>query len=134
MTYVLDASVAIKWVLPESDSDRAVLLQNLELIAPDTFPVEIAHALTRSERRGILPVGTAGDRLTDILAFAPTFHSSFSLLWRGVDLSSQTRTSVYDCLYVALAEAESCELITADAKLMRALPNAPLLDLATFSP
>jgi predicted nucleic acid-binding protein len=60
MKYVLDASVALKWVLPEVDSDKAVILQNqftnnvCELIAPDTFLVEVAHALTRAERKGVI--------------------------------------------------------------------------------
>lgn len=55
MKYVLDASVALKWVLPESNSAKAMTLgedykrQIHELIAPDTFPVELAHALTRGE-------------------------------------------------------------------------------------
>ena len=57
MKYVLDASVALKAVLPETDSDKAVALieafqkQIHELIATETFLVEVAHALTRSERR-----------------------------------------------------------------------------------
>lgn len=44
MKYVLDASVALKWVLPELDSDKAIRLQEAyenkvhDLVAPDTFP------------------------------------------------------------------------------------------------
>lgn len=47
MKYVLDASVALKLVLPEADSATAVLLvqdyknQIHELVAPDTLPAEI---------------------------------------------------------------------------------------------
>lgn len=50
MKYALDASVAAKWVLPEPDSSKAVALRDdfrqavHELLAPDTFPAEIAHA------------------------------------------------------------------------------------------
>jgi predicted nucleic acid-binding protein len=60
MKYVLDASVAVKWVLPEPDSPEALALRDAyrtqvhELIAPDTLPIEVAHALTRAERRKIL--------------------------------------------------------------------------------
>jgi predicted nucleic acid-binding protein len=35
-----------------------------------------------------------------------------------VDISSQTRSGLYDCLYVALAEREGCELVTDDQKLI----------------
>jgi predicted nucleic acid-binding protein len=54
MKYVLDASVALKWVLPEKDTSKAVLLRNAyrqslhELMAPDIFPAEIAHALAKN--------------------------------------------------------------------------------------
>jgi predicted nucleic acid-binding protein len=67
MKYVLDASVAVKWVMPEADSDKAVslriayLMRVHELIAPDIFPVEIAHALTRAERRNLLQQGGNSD-------------------------------------------------------------------------
>jgi hypothetical protein len=70
MKYVLHSSVAFKWVVPEIDSDKALRLRDdfnrgfVELIAPDVFPSELAHALTRSERQGRLapPVRpTAGE-------------------------------------------------------------------------
>ena len=60
MRFVLDASIALKWVLPEQDSDKAISLQTdfekkiHELIAPDTFAIEVAHSLTRTERRGLI--------------------------------------------------------------------------------
>jgi predicted nucleic acid-binding protein len=53
MTFVLDASVAIQWVLSEPDSSKAISLRDdfrnqvHNLIAPETFLVEVAHALTR---------------------------------------------------------------------------------------
>lgn len=56
MKYVLDASIALKWVLPEADTPQAVRLRNAyrqklhELLAPDIFPAEVAHSLTRAER------------------------------------------------------------------------------------
>jgi predicted nucleic acid-binding protein len=119
MKYVLDASVAIKWVLPEPDSSKALSLRDdfqrriHELIAPDTLAVEVAHALTRAERRNILQPGEAAIRLSRILSFPPDLQPYLLLLPRAVELSSQMRIGVYDCLYVALAERESCQLITA---------------------
>ena len=72
MRYVLDSNIALKWVLPEADSDKARLLraeyqnQIHELLAPDVFPVEVAHGLTKAERRGIIPMGDADRLLTNI--------------------------------------------------------------------
>jgi len=57
MKYVIDSSVALKWVLPEPDSAKAIQLRNdfhhavHELLAPDVFPIEIGHALTKAERQ-----------------------------------------------------------------------------------
>jgi predicted nucleic acid-binding protein len=57
MKYVLDSCIALKWVLPERDSGKAIQLRNEyrrgihELLAPDVFVAEIAHSLTRAERR-----------------------------------------------------------------------------------
>jgi hypothetical protein len=44
-----------------------------------------------------------------------------SVFYRSVEISSQTRAGFYDCLYVALAEQENCQLVTADDKLINAL-------------
>lgn len=66
--YVLDSSVALKWVLPESDSAKAIQLRLdyqrgvHELVAPNIFYVEAAHALTRAERQRRIAV-SAGWRL-----------------------------------------------------------------------
>jgi predicted nucleic acid-binding protein len=60
MKYVLDSSVAFKWVVIEAHSDKARHLRDEfrmglhELLSPDVFPVEVAHSLTRAERQGRL--------------------------------------------------------------------------------
>jgi predicted nucleic acid-binding protein len=130
MKYVLDSNVALKWVLPEKDSAKAAALRDdaqagiHELIAPDIFPVEAAHALTRAERRGTIAVGAADVHLFNILQTGPKLHSYLALLKRAVGISSVERVGVYDCLYVGLAEREGCEFVTADDKLMKRLKPA----------
>ncbi len=127
MKLVLDASVAVKWALPEIDSDKAVRIRDdylaglHELLAPDVFPIEVAHCLTRAERQGRIAVSEAAILLHDILLLLPDQHPSLLLLPRACDLSSQARIGVYDCLYVALAEREGCDLVTADDRLVKNL-------------
>lgn len=124
MRYVLDSSVALKWVLPEPDHAQAIKLRDdtrsglHELLAPDVFPIEIAHSLTRAERQGRLSVVQGWPSWQLIMADAPTLHPYLPLLPRAYGLSSALRTGTYDCLYVALAEREGCELVTADARLV----------------
>ena len=127
MKYVLDASVAAYWVLRNPLQAKALKLraeyqQNIhKLIAPSHFSGEIASALTKAERQRLIPTGEARKLIVDVLNTPPILYSLTPLFYRAVEISSQTRTAFYDCLYVALAEQENCELITADAKLINAL-------------
>lgn len=129
MKYVLDASVAVKWELQESDSADALSLLDdidaglIEVVAPNTFPVEVAHALTKAERRGLIPPGEASLGLTEVMTANVTLFDSISILPRAVELASMKRIGVYDCLYVALAEDLDLELITADARLVKSFPE-----------
>jgi predicted nucleic acid-binding protein len=134
MKYVLDSNIALKWVLAEPDSARARQLRDdfqkafHELLAPAIFEVEIAHALTRAERQGKIAVGQAGILWADIMSTPPRLQQSGSLVPRAIAISSAMRVGIYDCLYVALAEREPCELLTADAKLVTNLqPHFPLI-------
>jgi predicted nucleic acid-binding protein len=124
MTYVLDASAALCWVLPRPNSGKALQLQTdfqnavHELIAPSVFSGEVASALTKAERQKLIPVGDARPLLGRIMRTPPVMHPYEPLLDRAVDISSQARIGLYDCLYVALAEREGCELVTDDQKLI----------------
>lgn len=140
MRAVVDASVAVQWVLPEPQTPKAVRLRNEfragfhELLAPDIFPAEVAHALTRAERKGILRPGLSVRRLNSVLSDPPALHPYLPLLGQAVAISSATRQGLYDCLYVALALREGCDLVRADRKLIANLQAAYpfLMDLATM--
>jgi predicted nucleic acid-binding protein len=140
MKYVLDSCVAFKTVLAEQDSDKAQRLcedyQNNvhELLSPDVFAVEIAHAITRAERQGRISPAEGARLLTDMLNRLPAMHASPPLLPTAYHISSDARIGVYDCLYAALAEREGYELVTSDDKLIRKLqPRFPsILPLASL--
>ena len=127
MKYVVDSSVAFKWEVAEINSDKADALRNdfrntiHELLAPDIFTIEASHALTRAERQARIAVGQARVLLLDILTTPPQFFPFQPLLLRAIDISSKMRIGVYDCVYVALAEREACNFVTADARLVNAL-------------
>lgn len=134
MIYVLDSSAALKWVLPEPLADKARRLRDdyqagtHQLLAPDLLFAEAGHALTRAERKKIIPVGDSTFLLADLLSTSPRFHPFGPLVPRALTISSQTRQGFYDCLYVALAERESAELVTADDKLVKNLqPQFPFI-------
>ncbi len=127
MKYVLDSSVALNWVLPEADSGKAIRLRNEysnghhELLAPDIFPTEIANGLASAERQNRIRTGEWAIFLNDVLSAAPALHHSSPLLIRAMEIAIATKRAVYDCIYLALAEAEDCELVTADHQFARGL-------------
>jgi len=99
-----------------------------ELIAPSVFSGEVASALTKAERQKLIPVGDARPLLGRVMRTPPVMHPYEPLLDRAVDISSKTRSGLYDCLYVALAEREGCELVTDDQKLIANLkPHFPFI-------
>jgi predicted nucleic acid-binding protein len=120
MKYVLDCSVALKTVLPEVDSWKAIqLLKEYrqaihELLAPDIFPPEVANGLATAERQARIQSGEAGIFLADLLQNAPIIYSSIPLLARATEISVADKVAVYDCIYLALAEREGCEMVSAD--------------------
>jgi predicted nucleic acid-binding protein len=82
MRYVLDSSVAFKWFVPETDSDKALRLHDdflaatLDLLSPDVFPVEVTHALTRAERQGRITTAQGTQLFSDLLQTLPVLVSS----------------------------------------------------------
>src|SRR5712692_7335332 len=107
MKYVLDSNIALKWVLPEPDSPKAKELRDNfqraahELVSPEVFEVEVAHALTRAERQGKIAVGQAGILWADIMSTSPRLEQTGPLMPRAIAISSLMRAGVYDCLYMA---------------------------------
>ena len=124
MMYVLDSCVGLKWIFLEADSDIARKLRDdftngvIELLVPDIFPVEVAHAITRAERANRITPAEGERNMNNMLTLLPSVHDSLKHIPRAYELSSKFRIGVYDCLYVALAEREQCELITADQRLI----------------
>jgi predicted nucleic acid-binding protein len=76
----------------------------------------------KAERRRLFPHGEAIPKLADILRTLPLLQPILpDLLPRAAAIASQARIGIYDCLYVALAEREGCQLVTADDRLINVL-------------
>lgn len=141
MKHVLDSSVSLKWVLPEADSAKALRLCDdfhngiLELLAPDIFPLENLHALTKAERQKRISAGNGWALWKTVIADCPLLYPHPPLFQRAYDIASVARIGIHDCLYVALAEREGCELITADDRLVKNLqPTYPFVVSLTTLP
>jgi predicted nucleic acid-binding protein len=84
--------------------------------------------LTRAERQGRISPSEASVLLAKVLLTSPQLSPYMPLLAHAMAISSQARIGVYDCLYVALAQREGFEFLTADDRLVRALqPSYPFI-------
>ena len=122
MTLVVDASVAVKWVLNEPATDRAVALRagDAELIAPSLVRAEIGSALWRGALRGDMTAPDAARALNAAVSHYTRIIRLEELADDALELAIELRHPIYDCFYLALAQRERCPLITADSRLIAA--------------
>ena len=121
MKLVVDASVAVKWLFTEdgTDESRRLLTHGIDLYAPDLILTEAANVIWKKFRRGDIedprPYSEELARFQDVIVL----RSSRDLVAHASTIAIALDHPVYDCLYLACAEAEGVPLITADTKLQR---------------
>jgi predicted nucleic acid-binding protein len=119
---VLDASVAAKFYVRERDSELAQSLVDREFnfLVPDIFFSEVANAIRKQHREdGQLDAASVRLAIDDLLMIGAEPVTSTVLLPRSMEIALSLDHSVYDCLYLALAERAQVVLVTADARLFR---------------
>lgn len=121
MTYVLDASVLLKWFVEEPESIQALtyrsrLLEGEVAIAcPDLVLYEVGNVLRH--KRGV-PEGALSNALSDLLRIQmDIFTPTEALLHRAAHLAYSRQMTYYDSVYVALAQELHATLVSADFKL-----------------
>jgi predicted nucleic acid-binding protein len=125
--YVIDASVAIKWFIPEIHSDVAVDISHLQarLHVPDLIRLEVGSVLSKKIRREELTRNEGDVILKEFRHLPLQYHPDKRLFHAGYALALVTQRSLYDCLYLALAETIDGAVITADRKFYMALSDGP---------
>ncbi len=133
--YVIDASVAIKWVIAEPGTEAALRLLGHELCAPDLLAAECANILWRKARLGELTAREAALAARLLERAEIDLIPMRRLLDRALALAVALDHPAYDAMYLALAESTGRCLVTADARLLRkvqggAIPAVALADFA----
>jgi predicted nucleic acid-binding protein len=120
---VVDANVAVKWVLPEEHSIAAARLldERYELWAPDLIWAEAGNVFWKKWRQGEILAEEADVLLRDLPRYPIRILSSEAVLAVAWQIASTLTRSFYDSLYLALAADRACPLVTADRKLYNAL-------------
>jgi predicted nucleic acid-binding protein len=117
---VVDASVALKWVLDEAESEAALALRGEDLIAPALWLAEAANALLRRSRIGDITTDEASSRLSELLNAPVASLAMEPFLDRALQLATQTGHPVYDCVYLAVALHHDTHVVTADQRFVSA--------------
>lgn len=135
---VVDASVALKWVVTETGSDEASALLTgmaegaLSLVAPQHLVGEVGNGLRKRVAQGVLVAHDAVTALDAVAATGLEFVSGHERWLRSLRSALDWGVTTYDALYVLLALDLDAELITADVRLAdsarsMSLPVRPLL-------
>ena len=126
-TLVVDASVALKWVLPEEDSERAegLLDRGLRLCAPAFVLVELANALWFQMRAGKLDAAEAAGCLRDLREAPLELWDGEEPLPSTLEWAHRLDHAVYDCAYLALALHLDGTYVTADRRFWRKVMTHP---------
>ncbi len=126
MRLVIDASVAIKWLVEEDLHEKArhLLAGNDLFFAPDFLAIEMANVAWKKVRRQEIDAAQAREIAISHQDGEPTLVPSTPLIERATQIALALDHPVYDCLYLACAEAVDGELITDDMRLCRAIEGS----------
>jgi predicted nucleic acid-binding protein len=130
---VVDASLAVKWLVREVHTEKAHALarswarQEVYPMAPFLMPVEVANALYRRVIRKEISLQEATSLLDGLLSTGIELREPARVHVKAMELAEELKQdAVYDAHYLALAEALSCELWTADERFYRAASSGHL--------
>jgi predicted nucleic acid-binding protein len=128
LTWVIDASVAVKWVLQEQHSSVAEEFLAQDLLAPALLQIECANVFWHKVLKQEMDAAVAEIALRAIFGVGIELVADEALLLHSLSMANQIKHPVYDCLYAALAELRGAPMVTADEKFVRTYRTKRLLE------
>jgi predicted nucleic acid-binding protein len=126
---VIDASIAIKWVVEEEETEAALALRNnTELIAPDLIIAECANILWKKVQRDELVESEALIAARLLQRVDVEILATRNVLEMATRLAIELGHPAYDCIYLALAIESDCRFCTADKAFVRKIRSTPLAE------
>lgn len=132
--FVIDASVAIKWVVEEDGTLEALaLLRRAKLRGPDFLLAECANVLWKKVRRHEFTSGEALFAARLLESSEIELVSARPLLHEATRIAVELDHPAYDCLYLALALAHDTTFVTADDRFLRIVRRASSASFSRFA-
>lgn len=130
MTLVVDASVVIKWFVPEVLAETAARLLDgrCRLAAPDFLLVEAANVMWKKARLGEILPGDGEAALAELKDGPLEFVETRPLLEPALRIARELDHPVYDCIYIAAAVSLGAVAITADRRFFDRTRGAAVAD------
>lgn len=124
---VVDACVALKWFVAETDSPKALALlgTGLRLAAPDLVLVEVGNGLRNNARLGRIAPGIPSAAIDDVRRYFAALVPMSEVIDDALSLALAIDHAVYDCTYVIASRMLSRPLITTDERLIARLAGTP---------
>lgn len=118
---IVDASVAVKWVLDETGSDRALALVTSQqtMAAPSLVIEEVGNVAWKRVRRRLATPSEAHEMVFLAIGMLSLVVPAEELWEEALKLAVELNHPIYDCFYLALAQREGAPFVTADARLAR---------------
>jgi predicted nucleic acid-binding protein len=125
---VVDASVALKWVVTEPQSDLADgLVERFDLLAPELLTLECCNALWARVRRREMTGMEARVSLEKLSAVPLALTADHMLAPAAMSLAIDLDHPAYDCAYLALAIDRAALVVTADRRFALSVRRHPFL-------
>lgn len=123
---VIDASVAFKLIFDEPGTSAAIAwASRVEFVAPVLLHAEIANAIWKRVHRGEIRLGASASQQLQKLGRVVRTIDEIPYTPRAVEIALELGHPVYDCIYLALAEAQGDRLLTADRRFLKAVAGTP---------
>jgi predicted nucleic acid-binding protein len=133
-TLVIDASVALKWLVLEDLSDVAKELSGTgdRLVAPRLIATEIANALARKTAQGMLTPHQAAYHFKALSQFLSDLMDVDELIEPALVNACAIRHPIYDLIYLEAARRLDAQLITADRRFAAKIAGTDLASHVTL--
>jgi predicted nucleic acid-binding protein len=123
---IVDASVAVKWIVAEPLRDEALeLVRQNDVVVPDLLAVEVRNALVNRVRRRLATAEEARRAASAFRAIPLIVEPSADRLDEAFDLALAFEHPIDDCIYLALAVVRQLTLVTADRRMFDLAQRRP---------